>query len=301
MGAFVRLADYGQTNFSVDGMQLQWNYGMDGLSNVSNVEVKLFATEMVYMPQGDFNVIATSAWEQQIKAPGNNAAVINNRMTPILTAGYSAQFRVKGDAGLDSNADGVIDSPNYPTGYTPFYAFKYEMTEQQYADFLNCLTLDQQNTLGVAGSSISLNNGIYYASAPNRVCYGYSNERFLAFADWAGLRPLSVLEFSKAVLGPYSNHVEYSDRGTGYYDVGRTGMNQGTGYYGMKDAYANSAGEPMVTIASNQFSKLIHGDGAIDPSGWHNQIGWDAIEIIYGNGPFYGGGNFGFRFARTAE
>ena len=304
MGAFVRLADYGQTNFSVDGMQLQWNYGMDGLSNVSNVEVKLLATEMVYMPQGDFNVIAnTVELEQRIKAPGNNAAVINNRMTPILTAGNSAQFRVKGDAGLDSNADGVIDSPNYPTGYTPFYAFKYEMTDQQYADFLNCLTIAQQDTLGVAGSSISLNNGIYYASAPNRVCQGYSNERFLAFADWAGLRPMSVLEFSKAVLGPFPNQMQWSNRYGDFYDVGRPGFNTGTGYYGMKDAYAYSAGEPIVTIASNQFSKLIHGDGAIDPIGWHNQIGWDTIEIIYGNGPSNGQGwrDLGFRFARTAE
>ncbi len=309
MGAFIRMADFGQTNFTADGLQLQWNYGLDGVSNPSNLEIKVFATEMVYMPQGDFNVIANSPnWDsnyaQNIKAPGNNAAVINTRMTPILTAGNSTQFRVKGDAGLDSNADGVIDAPNYPTGYTPFYAFKYEMTQQQYADFLNCLTTDQQNSLGVAGSSISLNNGIYYAAAPNRVCYGYSNDRFLAFSDWAGLRPMSVLEFSKALFGPYANHQDFSDRGTGDYDVGRSGLNQGTGYYGMKDAYAYSAGEPMVTIASNQFTKFLHGDGVINPSGLHNQSGWDTIEIIPGNGPtpdWWAWGQLGFRFARTAE
>lgn len=309
MGAFIRMADFGQTNFTADGLQLQWNYGLDGVSNPSNLEIKVFATEMVYMPQGDFNVIANSPnWDsnyaQNIKAPGNNAAVINTRMTPILTAGNSTQFRVKGDAGLDSNADGVIDAPNYPTGYTPFYAFKYEMTEQQYADFLNCLTTDQQNALGVAGSSISMNNGVYYASAPNRVCYGYSNERFLAYSDWAGLRPMSVLEFSKAVFGPYANHQDFSDRGTGDYDVGRSGLNQGTGYYGMKDAYAYSAGEPMVTIASNQFTKFLHGDGVINPNGLHNQSGWDSIDIIHGNGPVtntWGWGQTGFRFVRTAE
>ena len=313
MGAFVRLADYGQTNFSVDGMQLQWNYGLDGLSNVSNVEVKLFATEMVYMPQGDFNVIATSfAWEstfpQHIKAPGENTAVINTRLTPVLHTGNGTQFRVKGDAGLDSNADGTVDSPNYPTGYAPFYAFKYEMTEQQYADYLNCLSVDQQNTIGVAGSSISLNNGAYYASSPNRVCFGFTNERFLSFADWSGLRPMSVLEFSKAALGPYSTSVGCSNRPWwGAYDAGRAGYNPGSGYYGMKDAQGGSANEPVINIESSQFSKLSHGDGMLGADGLSNQANWSNIGIIWANGPFgncdyylydYG---LAFRFARTAE
>jgi hypothetical protein len=185
------------------------------------------------------------------------------------------------------------------------------MSEQQYADFLNCLTLDQQTSLGVAGSSISINNGVYYAASPNQVCYGFSNERFLAFSDWSGLRPLSVLEFSKAVLGPNANHVEYAHRdingNIGLYDVGRIGFNAGSGYYGMRDAFASSANEPMVNIGSSQFNKLIHGDGILDVNGLNNQMSWSSLGIILGNGPqdypmfwIYDVPN-GFRFARTAE
>jgi len=276
----------------------------------------VFAIEMVYVPQGEFNLFK-SYFGTTITAPGSNFGVINNRLSPLLTYTQGTS-RIKGDAGIDADADGNIDSPNFPTGYTPFYAFKYEMSEQQYADFLNCLNSSQQASLGVAGSSITLNNGVYFASAPNRACNGFNNARALAYADWTGLRPMTILEFSKAALGPFQSSASTTplsgngpsgtpnDVGSG--DSGssiRTAS--GSGYYGMKDMGGNVA-ESVVNLNFNSYSKFVHGNGVLDTTGSSDVDNWTGLGLIYcepsgttSNNIFSINGGIGFRFARTAE
>jgi hypothetical protein len=327
MGAFVSLAQQGNAHIDVQGMQLQWDYSGENIPNAGVVEVKVFAIEMVYVPQGDFNLYKTFGGTT-ITAPGNNFVVINSRLTPIINY-PGGTCRIKGDAGLDINADGSIDRPDYPTGHTPFYAFKYEMSEQQYADFLNCLTISQRATLGVAGTSITLNNGVYFASAPNRACNGFTDARALAYADWSGLRPMTILEYSKAALGPYqpytggyvyplSNNTPlggYFDSGApanvGGQDVSISGdisnTISGSGYYGMKDMGGNVA-EEVVNINFVNFSKNIHGNGNLSSSGNSDVANWSGLTMVYCE-PYTSAnpiGNlvtrgFGFRFARTAE
>ncbi len=317
MGAFVSLEQYGNAHMDISGMQLQWDYSAEGLSNPGAVEVKVFAVEMVYVPQGDFNLFKNFGGTTII-APGDNFGVINTRLTPVLTYSGGA-CRVKGDAGLDSNADGNVDNPDYPTGYTPFYAFKYEMSEQQYADFLNCLTGTQISSLGVAGSSITLNNGVYFASAPNRACNGFTDVRALAYADWVGLRPMTILEYSKAALGPYQPIANSQVPLSGYFsnaivqNVGNTDSgssmktSSGSGYFGMKDLGGNVA-EEMVNLNAVNFSKNIHGDGALSANGSSDVANWSGLNMVYCE-PYtstitaaqYVTRGFGFRFARTAE
>jgi hypothetical protein len=41
-------------------------------------------------------------------------------------------IKLKGNLGIDSNKDGIIDNLNYPTGFSSFYIMKYELSEQQY-------------------------------------------------------------------------------------------------------------------------------------------------------------------------
>jgi hypothetical protein len=319
MGAFVSMSQYGNAHVDIQGMQLQWDYSAQGLSNPGAVEVKVFAVEMVYIPQGEFYLFRDYGGAT-IAAPGNNCGVINTRFTPVLT--YSGgTCRVKGDAGLDSNADGTIDNPDYPTGYTPFYAFKYEMSDQQYADFLNCLTTTQITTLGIAGSSITINNGVYFASAPNRACKGFTDARALAYADWSGLRPLSILEFSKAALGPYNFPTpSFNPIGGSYAAItpadvgsgdgnGSTRSASGSGYYGMKDMGCNVA-EEVVNLNFINFSKNFHGNGILNTLGNSDVGNWAGLsmvycepyaDVIFAGGSYMSQRGFGFRFARTAE
>jgi hypothetical protein len=319
MGAFVRLGQKGQGNFNAEGMQLQWNYGLDGLNSVNGLEVKVFATEMVYQPQGDFTVSRgfrvmnsydnfgnpDSTIDYFLSASGNNVAIINSRLTPKLTAPGISGIRIKGDAGLDLDYNGTIDNITYPTGYYPFYLFKYEMSEQAYADFLNCLSPAQVSNLGIAGTSISLNQGQYFAASPNRACKGANAQRLLAYSDWTGLRPATFLELQKAYNGPNASNLPFFDWNPnigGYNNQPKfsihfsladpnQGQNsgipydasgkQGRGFYGAKDLIGN-VWEPYVKINYLSF-QFQNGDGILGESGFNNYPAWNFSEINWGN------------------
>ncbi|MBK9412221.1 MAG: hypothetical protein IPN61_02160 [Bacteroidetes bacterium] len=320
-------------------MQLQWNYGASGLTSVTGLEVRVFAVEMVYVPEGDFNVakgfyVAPSqccgggSMNGSFNAPGSNFPVINQRLTPSLTYsdGTSATLRIKGDAGVDTNNDGVIDNTTYPTGYRPFYCYKYELTEQQYADFLNTLTTAQISTLGIAGTSITLTNGQYFSSTPNKACGNSNATKLFAFADWSGLRPISILEFNKASYGPIQpilhnnpynifyaawNSSEIPNnfgggtsnlRDVGFSANSTTTRGQaGASYYGIMDLTGNAT-EPVVKMNDYSFSN-VNGNGLLQPSGVTDISTWLTSNIIFIDqvGNVFGTTKQGFRSVRSAE
>ena len=54
MGVFYYRNADGTGTFTKTGVQLQWNYGANWVADVTIVEIKVFAIEMVYVPQGAF-------------------------------------------------------------------------------------------------------------------------------------------------------------------------------------------------------------------------------------------------------
>ena len=322
VGAFVYRSAPGTGTFGATTMQLQWNYGLSGLTSVTGLEIRVFAIEMVYVPQGDFNVAKTfnnSTQEnthnnllvyRNFTAPGDNFIVVNNQLSPTLTYndGTSATIRIKGDAGIDTDNNGIVDNSGYPAGYKAFYCYKFELTENQYADFLNTLTSTQQTTLGVAGSNISLNNGQYFSSTPYKACGNSTETRLLAYADWSGLRPITLLEFNKASYGPIKP--EYYQSGCsggiiiqGYPSWGSSsgggcnyGVNQllvnvgsfatatstrvesGASYYGVLDLTGN-AHEPVVKMNYFNFQNT-NGNGVLTTDGDADVSNWNSTEMI---------------------
>jgi hypothetical protein len=125
--------------------------------------------------------------------------------------------------------------PNeFPKGYESFWVMKYEVTQSAWVDFLNTLTFDQQrNRTGLAPNSAvntrigTGRNWIRVRSVEprsGRANYGLSTDGAAgnwnpaenaghvamfnlswadaaAYADWAGLRPLTELEFEKMSRG----------------------------------------------------------------------------------------------------
>jgi hypothetical protein len=103
---------------------------------------------------------------------------------------------------------GII-STIFPKGFKAFYMMKYELTQGQYTDFLNAISVsatyqranfggrDYRNSRG----GIRLENGKYIAESPNRPANFISWDDACAFADWAGLRPFTELEYEKACRG----------------------------------------------------------------------------------------------------
>jgi formylglycine-generating enzyme required for sulfatase activity len=236
MGVFVHRSADGSGTFTQSGIQVRWNYGANGVTDLSVVDIKVFAIEMVYVPGGvDFNVGGSG---------GTSAFTSTTINTSSATTAPSGTGSLGGSAGGYPTGQTGPSSDDWPNGYAAFYCMKYEMSQGQYRDFLNVLTRDQQASrvaTTITTGTTSVTNRFVMSNNSNRtsrnvircdatisasdpiVFYcdlnsnGNGNEsadgEFLAcnylswpdgaaFADWAGLRPMSELEFEKSCRGP---------------------------------------------------------------------------------------------------
>lgn len=205
-------------------------------------EVRGFAIEMVFVPQGSFylgdgtDTLTTNSY--QTGSPGNPYLVtgIGNTVTIGTTANNLH------DNLITTGFNGTL--ANFPTGYAAFWIMKYEVSQGAYRDFLNTLTYAQQlnrfnlgsppnsptgtplntgagfrqyleiatpgNTAGnttpaVVGCDANNNNVYDQSSDGEWVAAGFLHwGDAAAYLDWAGLRPMSEMEYEKACRGPLS-------------------------------------------------------------------------------------------------
>jgi formylglycine-generating enzyme required for sulfatase activity len=230
-GVFVYRQTAGRGPIRWTGVTLRWPSVPPG----TDLEVRVFALEMVYVPAGPF-YLGDGVSPGRFHAGGNPSQ-------PALITDTPPRLR-KVDGGLWAERQGVAanalgakgptwDKPTgvlpaaFPTGYAAFYIQKYEVTQGQYAAFLNTLAPRQaaarlptraeltvkvsaRRRDGAASAAppptyrytVALGaDGRYAASAPDGACNYLSWEDATAFADWAALRPLSESEFEKACRG----------------------------------------------------------------------------------------------------
>lgn len=141
VGVYLFRSSNGQGDINWQNILLKWNYGENGVNNHDSVTVQVFAIEMVKVPEGAFKVGDGSSFSRFHAG--------NSQTTPFQITGNAITF---GTGSGNLWALGAWDSPtgtlntNYPTGYNAFYCMKYNITQKQYVDFLNCLTRTQQNT-----------------------------------------------------------------------------------------------------------------------------------------------------------
>ena len=56
MGVFLHRSSTSSGSFACQDVRLRWNYGSNSVSDIAQVDIKVFAIEMVYIPQGSFYV-----------------------------------------------------------------------------------------------------------------------------------------------------------------------------------------------------------------------------------------------------
>lgn len=198
VGAFVYRSEASSGTFTNTGIKLRWNYGANDIGDGVSIDVKVFAIEMVYVAQGAFNVGGGGG---SLAFTSTTISTSNARTAP---SGYGALGGLSGGYPRYANQP---NNSNWPNGFNSFYCMKYEISQQQYVDFLNTLTQAQANNrkytesvfrYAITGSTV----GQYTTSLPYVACNHLSWVDGTAYADWACLRPMTELEFEKACRGP---------------------------------------------------------------------------------------------------
>lgn len=125
MGIYVQRSADGIGNVSTTTVSIRLNLDVPSTPFDPELNFKIFGVEMVYVPQANFELgdgLSSYSW---------NSISITNSTTTLdpTTAG----------GGLSTTIPAA-----FPKGYSAFYLMKYELTQQQYVDFLNTLTFSQQ-------------------------------------------------------------------------------------------------------------------------------------------------------------
>ena len=172
VGVFIHRSADGSGTFTANGAQLLWNYSVNGVSLVDVTEIRVFAIEMVYVPQGAFFVgnggtevgsFTDGAWTSGATIPRqitSEGAITIGQVAGNLWGTSSVGSSTIGPAGPLSAA--------FPKGFAAFYCMKYEVTQQGYVDFLNTLTYNQQVTRTATVPTSAAGSAAMFTSNTNR-------------------------------------------------------------------------------------------------------------------------------------
>jgi formylglycine-generating enzyme required for sulfatase activity len=215
-GVFIYRSDVSTVGVSnAFNVNLGWDLNADGIDINDTIEVKVFAIEMVYVPEGAFYVGGGGNETNQLKKGNsfNTPYLIENENEIIIGTGINNLYYDSGSYGGDQQ--GPIPA-EFPKGYNAFYCMKYEISEQQYVEFFNTVDANFQSLVDITGSTgknsddevdgntVSwLGEGAEATTTtPDRACSFINGSTLNRYLGWAGLRPMTEFEFEKASRGP---------------------------------------------------------------------------------------------------
>ena len=216
-GVFIYRANDGSGTNQWNGIKLPWKYGFDGVGDNDTIQVKVFAIEMCYVPQGSFYLGSGGSEIDHFYTYPTSTQTYQVTSENEIIVGTSTGNLYYTNISYGGDQQGPIPAL-YPKGYNSFYCMKYEISQEQYANFLNTLTATQKSTrysnfFNNIRYYIKLINGIYGCDGNNNGILNESDDgqniacNYLswvdgcAYADWSGMRPMTELEFEKACRG----------------------------------------------------------------------------------------------------
>lgn len=284
LGVFIYRNAPGAGDLTLTTVQLRCNYAAAGLTYGDLTLLKVFAVEMVYVPQGAF-----AAGSGGSETDAFTLTTINTASATTYPGGVGS---LGGEAGGFPTWQPPPTNASWPNGFGAFYCMKYEVSQQGYVDFLNTLTYTQQVTRtelapnSPAGTGaleefntehngvdiqtpgvVSTTPAVYACNLTSNTVFGEAVDGkdiacnylswgdLTAYLDWSGLRPMTELEYEKACRGtiaPVPNE----------YPWGTTGI--ASSVYTIANARATNEG-----IATNYSTTLGNAsysatDGSID-------------------------------------
>jgi len=189
-------------------------------------KVWVHALEMVYVAEGPFEIGDPKGKE------GPAACMFDPDENGVFKVSSEAAIEVQKDAKEAKRGSGnrIVwnnagqngergDIPaDYPKGYNAFYCMRRQVTQGEYTDFINSLSGHAKTARFPYGGQgfyrftvFKSEGGQRAATRPNRACNWLSWADASAYLWWAGLRPLTELEYAKACRGPLpAVHNEYA-------------------------------------------------------------------------------------------
>ena len=227
-GVFVRRSAAGMGNITEATVTLTLG------TTINKDNIGVYGVEMVNVPEGQFYVgDGRSDRNGFTNGASDNPLLITSA---IQSAGLGASSVYQ----KNSLGSSVALPSTFPLGYNSYYCMKYEITAAQYVSFLNTLTYNQQlrlqddpnatppsSAVGTAmnarklyrieiktpgTTTTSLTPAVYGNDATDDNVFDQENDglglpvsiavkEFLAFLDWAALRPMTEFEYEKACRG----------------------------------------------------------------------------------------------------
>jgi formylglycine-generating enzyme required for sulfatase activity len=170
--------------------------------------INAYALEMAQIPEGSF-------W---VGDSLSNNTLGNQKSSPLLIDCISKSVFQKGDT--------IALTNNAVSGFKAFYLMKQEICQSNYVDFLNSISEEEAELMKPSILSLPVNSpqrnrcfitqiGKQFGVDANQnsilnegndggaiACNWLTNNQLLAYLSWAGLRPLTELEFEKSCRGP---------------------------------------------------------------------------------------------------
>jgi formylglycine-generating enzyme required for sulfatase activity len=188
------------------------------LPTSGSYDIAVFGIEMVFIPEGAYTLGTLDGWYSY--STGGAFAFAQNG-----TGGYGPRspYNITSENAISlqwagSGNTSISVPAAFPKGYKAFHVMKYEISQGQYADFLNTLPATTANLRypGNFGNSCNqLQSGgsypnVYRSDRPDRAQNYLSWHDVCGYLDWAALRPITEMEYEKICRGPGASAGEYA-------------------------------------------------------------------------------------------